>query len=374
MELATTLKGQTVRNQVREIGINGNHWYAVAWAKDLQAGQILPVMVWLQSVALFRDRQGQIKAVENVCAHKGVALAKGKVVGDAIVCPYHGWEFSGSGDCVSIPYFPADQKLPRACLRSFPVQEKYGLIWLFPGDPALAATLELPAIAEYDDPNWLMIPVEGKFKAHFSICNENTMDVFHGYLHQNLQGWFDPVLLKLQETEASVQAEYQVSYQGPITKFLGLSEVDDQVTTQVIAVDYRYPHYISTLKGISTLYLMRLPISPQASRSFAFLFLKIRLPQFLVNLLRPVLQPIILHFLFMRFLEQDIEMIESEQANYLSHPQRRYVEVNPAIIAVQRLMVRQYEKFCQADLVVSSDPTAIAVTEQNPVSSEVAIR
>ncbi len=351
MELATTLTGQTVRNQVREVGINGNHWYAVAWAKQLRVGQILPVTIWSQSVALFRNSQGQVNAVENVCAHKGVALDKGKVIGDAIVCPYHGWEFSGSGDCVGIPYFPPDQKLPRACLRQFPVQEKYGLIWLFPGDATLAATQDLPPIAEYDDPNWLMIPVEGQFKAHFSICNENTMDVFHGYLHQNLQGWFDPVLLKLQETENSVKADYQVSYKGPITKFLGLSEVGDQVTTQVISVDYRYPHYINTLQGISALYLMRLPISPQASRSFAFMFLKIRLPQVLVNVLRPVLQPIILHFLFMRFLRQDIEMIESEQQNYLSNPQRRYVEVNPAIIAVQRLMTRQYEKYCQVSMV-----------------------
>ena len=364
MELATTLKEQTVRNQVREVGINGNHWYAVAWAQDLQAGQILPVVVWSQSVALFRDRQGTLNAVENVCAHKGVAMDKGQVVGDAIVCPYHGWEFNGSGDCVNIPYFPAEQKLPRACLRRFPAQEKYGLIWLFPGDPALAATHALPHIAEYDDPNWLMVPVGAEFKAHFSICNENTMDVFHGYLHQNLQGWFDPVLLQLQETADTVSAEYQVSYQGAMTKFLGLSETGDRVTTQVIAIDYRYPHYVSHLKGISVLYLMRLPISPQESRSFAYFFLKIRLPQRLVNWLRPMLQPLILNFLFMPFLRQDIEMIESEQENYLKDPQRRYVEVNPAIIAVQRLTVRQYDQYC-AVTIASANSEQPAIADKN---------
>jgi renierapurpurin 18,18'-hydroxylase len=374
MELATTLKGQTVRNHVREVGINGNHWYAVAWARQLRVGQILPVTVWSQSIALFRDSQGQVKAIENVCAHKGVAMDKGKVVGDAIVCPYHGWEFSGSGDCVGIPYFPADQKLPRACLRRFPVQEKYGLIWLFPGEAALAETQELPVIAEYDDPNWLMIPVGAQFKAHFSICNENTMDVFHGYLHQNLQGWFDPVLLKLQETENSVKADYQVSYRGPITKFLGLSEVSDRVTTQVISVDYRYPNYVNTLQGISALYLMRLPVSPQESRSFTFLFLKVRLPPFLVSLLRPALQPVILHFLFLRFLRQDIEMIESEQANYLSNPQRRYVEVNPAIIAVQRLIVRQYEQFQSSTMSAPPEPAAVTATDKNHAPPEVAMR
>jgi renierapurpurin 18,18'-hydroxylase len=349
MELATTLKGETIRNHVREVGINGNHWYAVAWAKDLQAGQILPVMVWSQSIALFRDSHDQINAVENVCAHKGVALDKGKVMGDTIVCPYHGWAFSSAGDCVDIPYFPAGQKLPRACLRQFPVQEKYGLVWLFPGDPVLAPTKNLPQIPECDDPNWLAISVGAKFNAHFSICNENTMDVFHGYVHQNLQGWFDPILLKLQETEDTVKAEYQVSYQGAMPKFLGLSQVHDRVTTQVIAIDYRYPNYISQLKEISTLYLMRLPVSPQESRSFTLLFLKVPLPRFLMNCFRPVLQPIILNFVFMRFLQQDLEMIESEQENYIRNKQRRYVEVNPAIIAVQRLIVRQYDKYCQPD-------------------------
>jgi renierapurpurin 18,18'-hydroxylase len=373
MELATTLKGHTVRNHVREVGINGNYWYAVAWAKDLRTEQILPVTVWSQSIALFRDSQGRINAVENVCAHKGVAMDKGKVVGDAIVCPYHGWEFNGNGDCTGIPYFPPEQKLPRACLRQFPVQEKYGLIWLFPGDPALAEVKTVPYIPQYDDPNWLMIPVSAKFKAHFSICNENTMDVFHGYLHQNLQGWFDPVLLKLEETEDSVKAEYQVSYQGPITKFLGLSEQSDRVTTQVIAVDYRYPNYVNDLKGISSLYLMRLPVSPQESRSFAYLFLQIRLPQVLVNLLRPVLQPLILHLLFLRFLRQDIEMIESEQANYLNNPQRRYVEVNPAIIAVQRLIVRQYEKFCQTPSLAKAAERVDEI-DGNHAIPEVAIR
>lgn len=50
----------------------------------------------------------------------------------------------------------------------------------------------------------------------------------------------------------------------------------------------------------------------------------------------------------MRFLAQDIEMMESEQSQYLANPKRRYVEINPAIIAVQRLIVRQYERFKQS--------------------------
>jgi phenylpropionate dioxygenase-like ring-hydroxylating dioxygenase large terminal subunit len=353
MELTTTLKGETVRNAVREAGINANHWYAVAWASDLKPQAILPVMLWEQAIALFRDRQGRVQAVENICPHKGVAMDKGKVEGDAIVCGYHGWQFSGAGTCTQIPYWNSDQKLPCAQMRSYPVQERYGIIWLFPGDPALSHTAKLLEIPEYDHPDYLMVPVSAIFQAHFSICNENTMDVFHGYLHQNLQGWFDPILIKLRETEDTVTADYRVSYKGSITKFLGLSQ-DGDTTTKVISVNYNYPNYINRLEGISSLYLMRLPIAPQQSRSFSLLFLKVRLPKWLLNPLRPVLQPAILHLLFLRFLRQDIEMIESEQENYLKNPQRRYVEVNPAIIAVQRLIVRQYEQYARSQLGTAS--------------------
>jgi renierapurpurin 18,18'-hydroxylase len=155
-------------------------------------------------------------------------------------------------------------------------------------------------------------------------------------------------LLSLRETEDAVCAEYQVSYKGHMAKFLGLSERADQVTTLPITVQYRYPHYQSSLQGVSALYLMRLPVSPVESRSFALFFFKVRLPQGLLKLIEPVLQTLLERFVLMRFLAQDVEMMESEQRQYLAEPTRRYVEINPAIIAVQRLIIRQYERFMQS--------------------------
>ncbi|MBW4581423.1 MAG: aromatic ring-hydroxylating dioxygenase subunit alpha [Tildeniella nuda ZEHNDER 1965/U140] len=352
MELATTLTSQTVRAGIREVGINPNHWYAVGWAKQLQPGQVTKVTVWQQAIALYRDTAGTPHALADACPHKGVELHRGKVHGQHLACRYHGWEFEPSGQCVHVPYLPPSQKLPCAQARSYPVQEKYGLLWVFPGDPAIAADRQLPLMPEDSQGGWLKVPVTGHFKAHFSICNENSMDVFHGFLHENLQGWFDPLLLSLQETEDAVCAEYQVSYKGRMAKFLGLSERADQATTLPIAVQYRYPHYQSSLRGVSALYLMRLPVSPVESRSFALFFFKVRLPQRLLKLIEPLLQRLLERFVLMRFLAQDIEMMESEQRQYLAEPTRRCVEINPAIIAVQRLIIRQYERFKQ-----SSSPT-----------------
>ena len=343
MELATTLTTQTVRNAVREVGINPNYWYPVSWANQLQPGQILAVTIWQQAIALYRTATGELYALEDACPHKGVALHKGIVQGKHLACLYHGWEFDGTGQCVGVPYLPPTQKLPCAKARSYPVQEKYKLIWIFPGDPALAETRQPPDMPEFDNPDWFMVPVSAKMQAHFSICNENSMDVFHGFLHQNLQGWFDPVLKSLRETENTVCAEYDVSYKGRMAKWLGLSDRANEVTTRTISVQYRYPHYYSFLEGVSTLYLMRLPVGPTQSRSFALFFFKIRLPKWFRRLFEPLLQTILERFVFMRFLNQDIEMMESEQQTYLANPQRRYVEINPAIIAIQRLIVRQFD-------------------------------
>jgi renierapurpurin 18,18'-hydroxylase len=345
MELATVLSAQTVRNAVREAGINPNHWYAVGWAKDLLPGKVISVTVWKEAIALYRDTQGQVHALEDACPHRGVELHKGQVKGCHLVCPYHGWEFDTEGHCVKIPYLLDQQKLPTSKARSYPVQEKYGILWIFPGEPELATQIPAMDIPEYGRSDLLMIPITGHFKAHFSICNENALDVFHGFLHEGLQGWFDPVLAQLRETVGGLKAVYNVSYKGWMAKFLGLSERADEVTTVPISIEYRYPNYATALEGVSSLYLMRLPVGPQESRSFALFFFKVRLPLWLLNLLRPLLLRVLPRFVLYRFLDQDVEMMESEQQTYMVNPNRVYAEINPAIIALQRVTLKQYEQY-----------------------------
>lgn len=357
MELATDLHSQTLKVGVHEAGINPNHWYAVGWADQLKPGAVMPVMVWHQAIALYRDDFGQLNALDDACPHKGVALHKGKVQGRMLACRYHGWEFDRDGQCVNIPYLPNEQKLPCAQVQTYPVQEKYNLIWVFPGDRALAATKALPEIPEFDDPDWLMVPSTAHFQAHYSFCNENSVDLFHGFLHEHQQGWFDPVLTRLQETEASVTAEFQVSYQGRLATFLGLSEHANQVTTQPVIVEYCYPHFSCKLQAMSSNYMMRLPVSATESRSFVFFFFKLRLPQWVLKPLEPLLRVVLRRSLIQQFLAQDVEMVESEQLNYLKDPEWHRVEINPAVIAVQRLIVRQYRQFLESQA-VSSDVLA----------------
>lgn len=368
MEASTVLKGQSIYRRARSVGINPNYWYPVFWAHELKPGDVVSVRVWESSLALYRDMDGTVNTMADACPHKGVELHLGEVHGNNLVCPYHGWEFDKSGNCVSIPYLPKVQKLPCAKARSYPTREAYGIIWIFPGAAELAEEQPLPEVPQYGKPGWFMIRIPGHFRAHFSICNENTMDVFHGFLHKDLQGWYDPKLLKLKRDEHSVAADYQVSYKGSLSKLLGLGNKGSDDTTRTVSIRYQYPHYATSLESVSSLYLMRLPIGPTETKSFSLLFLKLPLPQWITDgPLAKILEKVVLKSILLKFLHQDLEMIESEQHNYSIDPHRDYVEVNPAIIALQRLIIEQYE--C---LDVSYPSSTKAVKESSiPPSQEV---
>ncbi len=344
MKLDHALKTQKLFNRSRSVGINPNHWYPVAWADRLKPRRIERTTLWQQHIALYRDADGTAHALEDACLHKGVALHKGEVVDGCVVCPYHGWRYDGQGRCVSIPYYPEQKKLPSARVRSYPVHERYNLIWVFPGDPDLAEASPVPEIAEYGDPNWLIVEVPARFPAHFCVVNENPLDVFHGYLHRDLPGWYDPVLVGLERDGRTIKAEYDVTFRnGWLARLFGLAGDTGKETRRKIVVGYHYPHCRNTMPGKSNYYFMRQPVGPTETQSYGFLCLQIRLPQWLVRRIRKPLSRILWRFLVKPFLVQDIEMMESEQQTYLRDPERRNVEINPVISAAQRLTVEQYD-------------------------------
>ena len=75
-------------------------------------------------------------ALEDTCPHRFYPLSKGQLIGDAVECGYHGLQFDCSGRCQLVP---GQDKIPdSAKVRSFPVVQRWGWIWIWMGDPALA--------------------------------------------------------------------------------------------------------------------------------------------------------------------------------------------------------------------------------------------
>ena len=96
-----------------------------------------------EPIVVVRSRRGELFALENRCAHRQVPLHVGVVTDCAIRCGYHGWEYDASGRCVSVPYLDACAMQPNN-VRSYPTREAYGLVFVFPGDPARAASVAFP--------------------------------------------------------------------------------------------------------------------------------------------------------------------------------------------------------------------------------------
>ena len=141
------------RQKVRAAGLHPDYWYPVAHSHEIKPGKAIEVKFWRRSFAVFRGADGQLRAIDNRCAHRQLKLTLGEVdKHNQLVCPYHGWCYNGQGQVVHIPHELFGRSMPNFQVPSYAVRERYGLVWLFPGDPNLAQTRALPEIPELTGP------------------------------------------------------------------------------------------------------------------------------------------------------------------------------------------------------------------------------
>ncbi len=167
-----------------------NQWYAILPSGDVKKNGITGVKRLNLDLALFRNDRGDIGCVSDQCTHRGAALSKGKVNGDCIQCPFHGLQFDKNGRCAFIPAAGKASKadISRFNVRSWPVRESNGILYLWYGDPE-RATDELPFFSEDVDPSWAYSEFADHWNAHYSRCIENQLDVIHlPFVHHNTIG------------------------------------------------------------------------------------------------------------------------------------------------------------------------------------------
>ena len=129
-----------------------NAWYVAGWSKEY--GQKLVAQRFLnECVVLYRKQDGTPVALEDACPHRKLPLSKGSLKNDAIECGYHGLTFDGSGKCVAAPTQP-EQIPEKARVRSYPVVDRYRLLWIWMGEPELADPNDIVHIENFDNPNW----------------------------------------------------------------------------------------------------------------------------------------------------------------------------------------------------------------------------
>jgi nitrite reductase/ring-hydroxylating ferredoxin subunit len=161
-------------------------WQPVARLEDLKDGPQRAVLLD-EPLAVFLTESGEVAVVADRCAHRGALLSMGKVCGDSIQCPYHGWEWSGDGACTRIPSL-ADQRQisPLARIPSYPVRVHWGLVWTTLEEPLT----DVPDVPWFDEDEWTWghgAPFE--LPVAFGLMIENFRDVAHfAFVHEATLG------------------------------------------------------------------------------------------------------------------------------------------------------------------------------------------
>lgn len=128
-----------------------NAWYVAALSpavgRSLQAVRILG-----DAIVLYRTQDNTPVALEDACPHRKLPLSMGRIKGDAVECGYHGLTFDCAGTCIDAatqPRIPAFAKV-----RSYPVRDRYGLLWIWMGDPDKPPSQDIYQIDNHDNPDW----------------------------------------------------------------------------------------------------------------------------------------------------------------------------------------------------------------------------
>lgn len=162
-------------------------WYSVARSHELLVGEVKRVQAFDRELALYRSRSGVPVLQDAFCPHLGAHLGvEGRVVGESLRCPFHGWRFDTSGKCVEIPY--CDEIPERAKIRMWPVEERNGEIYVWFHPENTAPKYELPDLAELRDEHWTP-PRYAEFEVpvHIQDIAENSCDPVHfQYVHKQM--------------------------------------------------------------------------------------------------------------------------------------------------------------------------------------------
>jgi phenylpropionate dioxygenase-like ring-hydroxylating dioxygenase large terminal subunit len=161
------------------------YWIPALLDSELPEPDCTPVRVKLlgEKLVAFRDTEGRLGLIDEFCAHRGVSLWFGRNEECGLRCPYHGWKYDVTGQCVDLPSEAAESGMrERIKLKSYPCAELGGVIWAYMGPPA-----EKPALPNFE---WAILPPSHRVitkrwqESNYLQALEGGMDSSHvSFLH-----------------------------------------------------------------------------------------------------------------------------------------------------------------------------------------------
>ena len=237
---------QPLPRDIRKTALCPDYWYPVARSRDVKTAKPHGVSFAGDPIVLVRTDKGDLFALEDRCAHRQVPLRYGVVRGELLQCGYHCWTYSRSGKCVAVPYLEKGAALPGG-VRSYPCREAYGLVFVFPGDPAKAESTPFPDIPTFHDSNYRTRYLDRRVNCHYSFMFENLADMNHQFLHRKLMGWIKATCVEHSEGDGWSEVKYTFSRVGGKQSLgerfmIGKSDPTRTKDRNVMAIRTEYPY------------------------------------------------------------------------------------------------------------------------------------
>lgn len=341
----------SLARRAREVAMSPNHWYPAAFSEEVVRGKTCSTRFWKEDIALYRADDGSVHALEDRCPHRGIKLSHGSVEGCRLVCLYHGWTFDPNGELVGMKHESFGKKLPVVSVRSYPVRERYGIVWIFPGDPDLARITPLVEIpfAEGKD-RWSSMHFAYTWKAHHSMVIDNLCNLTHLWVHGKWVPYGNTRLADLTYEGDRITLLWEHDLRRdllhPFTSpFFRAHEGSNDSDTAMV---YDYPYQSATSNKMVRSCNFMLPIDEQTTKVFSVQYWHSmpfpllgakKVPyaiaqRFLIPLIRPIT---------MEIFRQDGFTVEEEQKAYVAAPDRPFPELNPMVKRFNDLTVRKWE-------------------------------
>ncbi len=342
----------SLAQRARQAGMSFNHWYPAAFSEEVPRGRAIETTFWEQKIALYRADDGSVHALENRCPHRGIELSHGSVEGCRLVCLYHGWTFDPAGALVDMKHDRFGKKLPVVSVRSYPTRERYGIVWIFPGDPELARITPLVEIPHAEGAGaWPSLHFAYTWDAHHSMVIDNLCNLTHLWVHGKWVPYGDTVLADSsadgRRITLSWKHQLRRDWMFPVTTSIFGRSIGSAESDTFMIYDYPYQSALSNGRIRSTNFM--LPMSPTKTRVFSLqLWQPLRVPfgggarwpkplaQVAMPFIRPVTKEI---------FRQDGFTVEREQVAYEGDPKRPFPEPNPTVKHFNALTVGKWEGY-----------------------------
>jgi phenylpropionate dioxygenase-like ring-hydroxylating dioxygenase large terminal subunit len=176
-------------------------WHPIYEIENLDRRTPTPFTLLGQDLVIWWEpTTQQWRVVEDKCPHRLARFSEGRISeAGYLECPYHGWSFSGSGQCEHIPQLPENTealngqalKSPRACIQSLPTAVCQGLLFVYPGKPENAPKTAVPIIEAMEETpeKWVCINIVRDLPYDALTLLENVLDPSHvPYTHHRTVG------------------------------------------------------------------------------------------------------------------------------------------------------------------------------------------